>query len=203
MSYPEPTATHGARPGSVSAACGLLYGYAVLQLASAALVLLTIADLRSALRQAYASTDFADQSSVIATVGAGVSIAGAILFAAGAVVLAVLDGRGKNPARIVTWVFGGLGVCCAGYAVSSALVGSMMNFGGQAGSGAPSAGEVQRILRDNLPGWYYPANVTVGVLEVLTLILVIALLTVPSANRFFRRPAQPAWEPPLPPAPTR
>ena len=37
-----------------------------------------------------------------------------LLFAAGFVVLGLLNSRGRNASRITTWVIGGLGVCCAG-----------------------------------------------------------------------------------------
>ena len=42
-----------------------------------------------------------------------------ILFAGGLATLGIFDGRGKNVARIITWVVGGISLCCIGSACSA------------------------------------------------------------------------------------
>jgi hypothetical protein len=185
----------------VTFAVWLLYLYAALQLLGVLLLFATYSDFKAGYDQAYRGTAVEAQAGTIATITIVAGTITAVLLAAGTIVLAIFDGRGKNPARIITWVLGGLAVCCAGFGIIGGALSGSMNFGGNT-SGGPSASEVQRIVREHVPGWYYPATITASVLELLALLLVIVLLALPASNAFFRKqPPAPVWEPPVPPVP--
>lgn len=202
MSYtvpPEPVAPR-TKPSTVSAAVTLCYVVAAIELVSAILAFTTIDAQRSAMETAYA--DFPELRDVGSTFAVGAVIVGAVitlLFATGFVVLGILNAKGKNPARIVTWVLAGLGVCCFGFGA----VGSAANsaFGGMGGGGTsgPDPAEVQRILNENLPSWYYPVSTGLSIIGLLAAIAIIVLLALPASNAYFRKP-QPVWEPPAYPS---
>jgi hypothetical protein len=204
VSYTVPPAAGPARPrpASVTAASYLLYLVAALQLIAAVIALSILGPTQDAYRTAY--QDFPElrgAADAIGTVGIAIGVTVAVLFAVGFVVLGILDGKGKNPARIVTWVVAGLGVCCSGIGVagqagSSALAG----MGGGGNTNGPDPAEVQRIVDEALPSWYNPASITINALMLLALIAVIVLLALPAANAYFRKP-EPTWEQPPPPYP--
>jgi hypothetical protein len=87
-----------------------------------------------------------------------------LLVAAVFLVLAILDGLGMNPARIVTWVVGGLTIAV-----------SAVNLATSQDRGVP---------------WHH--RMTIG-LTLITLVFVVAsivLLTLPAAHRFYRAALQ-------------
>lgn len=187
------------RPATVTWASYLLYGLAALQVISALMAIATFGAQARATEQAYADfPELRDLAGVSAAIGLGVGLVIAVLFAAGFVTLGVLDSKGKNAARIVTWVLAGIGVCCFGVgAAGSAANGLLSGIGGTSGGQGPDPAELQRAISDALPGWFYPATTTVNVLSLLASIAVIVLLALPKSNEFFRKPQQ-TWEPPVP-----
>jgi hypothetical protein len=172
----------------------LLYLLAALQVISAIIQFSVIGTYRAAAETAYADVAGAGTVAgfIVATVIVGAVVS--LLFAAGYVLLAIFDGRGKRPARIITWVVLGLALCCGGFGLVGAAVGGM-NFGGSGSqpAGAPSSAEVQRMIEEGLPSWYSPVTVTLGVVGLLTAIGAVILLALPASNEFFSR-AQPVWE---------
>jgi hypothetical protein len=124
-----------------------------------------------------------------------VSVVG-LLFAIAFVVLAIFNNRGKNASRIVTWVLGGISLCCSGVSLAGSAFSSSMNFD-SGDSDVPDASEIQRRLEDALPGWYMPVTITIAVISLLALLVALILLALPPSNAFFRKPA-PVWEPPVP-----
>jgi hypothetical protein len=185
------------RPVVVTYACYLLYLLAALQVISAIVQFSVLGTYSDIMKKAFADTSVGGTvaTTTIAAL-AGTAVLG-LLFAVGYVVLAVLDGRGKQAARIVTWVLLGLSLCCGGYGLIGNATGG---FGGNTGSveGAPSQGELQQMLKDGLPGWYQPVTLLLSVIGLLAAITVIILLALPASNPFFRK-QQPVWEPPVPP----
>jgi hypothetical protein len=195
MSYAAPgqPAEPKTRPATVTAATWLLLGVAAVFLLTAVLAIGFAGTFGDIYEEAYAGTDLEDIGRAL---GIGATVGGAVvnlLFAAGFVVLALLDYRGKNPARIVTWVVGGLALCCTGVGLlTSSLSGAM---GGNV-EGGPSPAEIQRMLEAALPGWYFPLSVTLTALSLLALLVAVILLALPPSNEFFRKPAPPAEPPP-------
>ncbi len=182
-----------ARPGSVTISSYLLFLVALLFAISAIISLSTLGALSEALGKAYEGTSAAGAE----TIAVGVGAAGAVLqllVAVALVVLGLQNNRGRNVSRIITWVLGGLAICCSGVGLGgSALNG--MNL--QSSGDLPNNADVQRQLNDALPGWLGPVSTTISVLSLLALLVAVILLALPASNEFFRKP-QPGWEPPVP-----
>ena len=93
----------------------------------------------------------------------GASVVGAVinlLFAAGLAILGIFNNRGRNGARITTWVLGGISLCCSGFGLAGTALTSSMNFDSST-SGAnagPSSAEVEAALNRALPSWYEPLS---------------------------------------------
>jgi hypothetical protein len=196
MSYPPADMTPAGkqRPATVTVASALLYLVAALQVASIAVSFLSLGVTRQVINDQFAGTPNADAVGTATTVAIIVAICVGVVFAVGTTVLGVLVGRGKNPARIVTWVLGGLGVLCygcglAGTAVSSSLTSSL------SGTADPQTEELQRRLRDAIPAWQTAVSTVSQVLFLLLLLAIIILLALPASNDFFRRD-QEVWVPP-------
>lgn len=193
----DPT-TPGARtrPATVTVSSYLLYLYAALGLIGVVVGLSVVGTITDVYREAYEGTDAEGLESfaTISTVGAAVV---SLLFAAAFVVLALFNNRGKNPARIVTWVLGGISLCCSGIGLIFTVAGNSMNMGSSSNGNMPDQAEVQRQLEEALPGWYTPVSTIVSILAILAMLVALILLALPQSNEFFRKPA-PAWEPPVP-----
>jgi hypothetical protein len=205
MAYPagppgpaEPVATRS-RPTVVTVATWLLYVAAVCQVLSAIITLSQLSASKAAYKKVFAGTSMEGAENMLVAITAATAVGIGLLFAVGYVVLAILNGRGKNPARIVTWVVGGLAICCTGYGLIANAAG-FTGFSGSSGNG-PSAKQIQDALRDAYPGWYQPALTAVGAVAIIALLTTVILLALPAANDFFRKPKQQVWEPPVPPMP--
>jgi hypothetical protein len=193
---PQPPQT---RPTVVTVSSYLLYLTAALRLISAVVSLTTINTISDVYRDAYSGTTGEGTEAVIVA-STIVTVVVSILFAAGLAVLAIYNNRGRQAARVTTWVIGGVLVCCSGIGAVGTAATSSMTF--DTGNG-PSASDVQRRLSDALPSWYTPTSVTLSVISLLAVLAAIILLALPASNAFFRRPAQAGWDPsmPYPPPP--
>lgn len=200
---PEQPGGSPARPGTVTIATFLLYLLALLSIVSAALNIYTAslqdkAKLLAIFLDGGYPQDQAEASATLAPVtyyaGAAVSVLLAILY----VVLAVFVGKGKQWARITTWVVSGLGICCG-------LLGlAAMGFEGALTGMTDTGGiDVEKVLEGQaalLPGWLTPATNAVSIASLLLSIAVVVLLLLPPSHPFFRKP-EPEWTPPAYPAP--
>ncbi|MFD0785428.1 hypothetical protein ACFQZ8_16085 [Micromonospora azadirachtae] len=196
----SPSTPARSRPGVVTISSYLLILFAVLQLVGLVVTLSTISTIRDVMRDAYASTD-PEMADAVSGITYAVGIGGAIfalLVAAGLVVLALLNNRGKNGSRITTWVLGGIMVCCTGGNLAGGAAGGFTGGATSGASGnAPSPDEIQRQVDAALPGWFNPLSTAISLIAVLALLASLILLALPQANAFFRKP-QPGWEPPTP-----
>jgi hypothetical protein len=188
-----------ARPGSVTTSSYLLYAYAVLSVIGGIANMSIIGTMTDVYREAYEGTSAEGSESFVGITSVITGVIG-LLLAAAFVVLAIFNNRGKNASRIVTWVLGGISLCCGGFGVVGTLFSGAMNFG-PSQEGVPDAAEIQRRLEDALPGWYFPLSVTTAVLGLLALVVALILLALPPSNEFFRKPAA-VWEPPVPESPS-
>lgn len=193
LTNPQPAK---ARPGAVTASSYLLYLAAALQVLSLIMMLAVFSDVQSAYEAAFEGTDL-DGAATVATAALVGSALFGLLVAVGLVVLAILNNRGKNPARIVTWVVGGIYLCCAGFSLMGNALGGAVGAGPSGGGNVPDQEEIQRRLDETMPSWFEPVNTLLSVISLLALLVALILLALPAANEFFKRPA-PAWEPPLP-----
>jgi hypothetical protein len=192
--YPGAPAPN-ARPTTVSVSSYLLYAAAALSLIGSILTLTTIGRTSGVYRDLYAGTAAEGMESVIlvATVG-GVVIN--VLFAVGLALLGVFNSRGRQAARVTTWVVGGIALCCSGLGLAgTAATGALET---SAASGGPSAREVQDRLDAVVPGWYGPATTTLSLLTLLALVAALILLALPASNAYFRSRRQAGWDPSMP-----
>ncbi|WP_158820862.1 MULTISPECIES: hypothetical protein [unclassified Streptomyces] len=156
-----------ALPGTVFAASYLFAGVGALALVSAVGTFFAIPEFSQ--RRSEQAGDGA--AGDLAGYGLTVFTSFAVVFCAICLVLAFLDARGNGPARVLTWIVGGLSVC---FDVALLTVG----------------------FYDSVP-WYAAMTrvVTVGML--LLTIGSVALLALPASHRYFRLTAPP--RPPTPP----
>ncbi|MET8151903.1 hypothetical protein ACIBSW_37140 [Actinoplanes sp. NPDC049668] len=170
----------------------LLYLSAAASIIAAVVSLTTVGTVRDVYAELYDGTANAGMETFIvgATVGAVVIN---VLFAGALAILAIYNNRGKQPARISTWVVGGIFLCCNGFGLlGTALSGATgLDTGSTDG---PSAKEVEARLSSELPGWVEPVSTLLTVLVVLALLAAVILLALPAANEYFRKP-QVAWDP--------
>jgi xanthine/uracil permease len=118
-----------------------------------------------------------------------------VLFGGGAMVLAPLILRGKQPARIITWVLCGLVICCQGAGLASSGM-SGASFG-QTNTQGVDAEELQRRLTEGVPDWVRPAELASGGLMVVLALVVVIMLALPASHPFFRKqPPEQQWTPP-------
>lgn len=193
---PAPAAKQ--RPGSVTISSYLLYLVAALQVIGFLINLPVIGPTNEVYKEAYAGTELADAAGTFGTIGFILTGVIFLIIAIGLVILAVFNSKGKNASRIVTWVLGGIFLCCAGLSVVVGLAGGAMGApGASTDPSLPDPEEVQRMLDERLPGWYVPLSTALSVISLLALLVALILLALPASNDFFRRP-QPVWEPPVP-----
>jgi hypothetical protein len=180
----------------VTVATRLLLLVAVAQVAGLVLALSYAGTVRDVYTKAYKGTDAEGAIKLVTTLGTVVSIVLGLLFGAAFVVLAILNGKGKNPARITTWVVGGIALCCIGFGLATSAAGNSFTMrGGGTNSNLPDPAEVRRQLDAALPSWYNGLSVTVSLIGLLALLAALILLALPPSNEFFRKP-QPQWQAP-------
>jgi hypothetical protein len=178
----------------VSAAVWLLYLVAAAWLSNGVIQLTLSGAMTEALRRSTdGSTLGPDGATTLGVVATILAVGLSVLWAAGFIVLGALDARGRNVARIVTWVVAGLAVCCSGQGLAS---GGAADFGAASGGGSGvDSAEFQRAMEELVPSWFAPASNLLAVVRIVGLLAVIVLLMLPAASRFFRR-EPPPWEPP-------
>ncbi|MER7460335.1 hypothetical protein [Micromonospora sp. NPDC126480] len=182
------------RPSVVTISSYLLIFYAILSVLSLIVGLSTMGTIMDVYRDAFAGTEAEGAEGVAVFMVVAGSVV-SLLFAVGLVVLAMLNNRGRNVARIVTWVVGGIALCCSGLGLAGTALGGTM--GGDTSGNVPSQDEINRRLDEALPSWYEPVSLLLTVLGIIALLTALILLALPKANEFFRKPQQ-QWEPPVP-----
>jgi hypothetical protein len=201
MAYAARPVEPKAPPAVVTLACRLLYVAAAASLLSLILTLSQLGASKRAYREAFAGTSMESAAQVSAVAEAVFAVFLGLLFGIGFVVLAILIGRGRNPARILTWVAAGLAVCVSGCGLVLDAVGAGGFVADGGAEGAPTSQEIQQALNDAWPGWYQPALITIDVISLAALLAAVVLLALPAANAFFRRTPEPGWVPPVTPVP--
>ncbi len=188
--YPAPEAR--SRPTVVTVATYLLYVVAAVQVINALIAFANSGKMSDALKDVYAGTGAEGAESIVSFVFIGGGVINLVL-GAGFAVLGFLDGRGKNPARIVTWVVGGISLCCFGAGLGGTALNGAVDTGDTT-TGGPTADEVQQRLDAALPSWYTGATTTLAVVALFAVLGTIILLALPASNQFFRKPVA-GWDP--------
>lgn len=205
MSYTPPPSGYlvppapgaGPRPGTVTASSMLLHLTAALLVLSAAVSVFTYSALSTSeiediYRQGGADATVAETSAAVVL---GAAYGGAVitvLVAALFVVLGLSVNKGRQWARITTWVIGGIGLCCCGFGLAGQALTSSLTTGSQGGVDQDA---ITKALTDQMPAWTTSVSIVISVVQLLSLLTVIILLALPPSNNFFRKPA-PEWTPP-------
>jgi hypothetical protein len=186
------------RPGVVATASVLLYVSAVLLLVSTGVSLVPIGDMQKIINDQYANEpeNVRQAASIGAVVGPIVVGVVYVLIAVGLIVLGIFVGKGKQPARVITWVLAGLSVLCLGCGLASSAVST--SFSGLGGGADQEA--LLKAIADATPGWVTAAALVLQIISLLVMITVIILLALPAANDYFRKEQQ-VWVPPTAPWP--
>jgi len=187
----------GTRPATVSVSAYLLWATAAIVLIQSVLTLTTVSKMSDVYNDLYRGTPMeGTESLVVASSVGGVVIY--VLVAAGLAILSIFNNRGRNGARITTWVLGGLMLCCGGFGLlGTAASGPLSQLESSGNTGGPTAQELQEALDNALPSWYQPLTTTLNVVWVLAILGVVILLALPASNAFFRRPAR-GFDPSMP-----
>ncbi|GAA1635275.1 hypothetical protein ACFQY4_45185 [Catellatospora bangladeshensis] len=205
MSYTPPPSGYlvppapgaGPRPGTVTASSMLLYLTSALLVLSAALSVytysaLSASEIEDIYRQGGADPSMAESSAAIvmgaAYGGAVLTVVIAVLF----VILGLFVNRGKQWARVTTWVIGGIGLCCCGFGLAGQAMTASLTGGS---AGGIDQEEITKRLSEQMPDWTTGVSIVITVVQLLALLAVIILLALPPSNNFFRKPA-PEWTPP-------
>src|SRR5512142_24517 len=198
MAYTVPsTPAARRRPAVVTAAVALLLLTALISVLDLVLGASEAGTQRSAYERAYEGT--ANASSTVDAVMVFIVVLLVIngIVAVGFALLALFNARGSRVARIITWVFGGLNLCCTAGAVALGAASTAM-APKQTNTTGPDPAEVNRIVNDALPSWYRPVTVGTAVIMLLAVLATMILLALPAANDFFRKPPAGGWEPAYP-----
>lgn len=187
------------RPGVVTAAAATLFAAAGIH---ALQLLVTVSQLSTMRREIDASAASRPEGygalivSVTGTAGLVVGIVITVALAAILAVLGALVAKGKQAARVTTWVVAGLLVLCTGLGLASTITGHRPGHATGQGTAVDAV--------NFTPGWVSAWNTGSNLLETLALALVVILLAVPAANDYFRK-EQEGWIPPYagpyPPSP--
>jgi hypothetical protein len=205
MSYTVTSQGGKRRPATVTAASALLYLCALIEVVALVLSVLAFSRYSSVLNQQFAGTPEAQLMNTGIVIGLIIGAVIPALFAIGTAVLGLLVSKGRQPARIVTWVLAGISVLCYGCQLGGAALSSSLN--GVAGTTTPQAEAIQQRLAESIPAWQTAVATVTTVIVLLALVAVIILLALPASNDFFRK-EQEVWVPPtwpgdngLPPVP--
>jgi hypothetical protein len=186
------------RPGTVTTSGYLLFVVALLEVVALIVSLASLPTIKSVMEQAYKGTPAENATGFITGIAIGSAVVTVLIFGVGPLILAPLVLKGRQPARIVTWVLCGLLVCCQGAGVAGSGINTSA-MSGQNTNGVDSAA-VAKQLQDSLPDWIRPTQVTVGALLAVIGLVVVILLALPASNAFFRKQPE-QWAPPAPPYP--
>jgi hypothetical protein len=196
MSFAVPAPAPRARPSTVSLAVNLFYVAAGIELLNVILGLAYAGALEKGAKKAVEGT--AQAGNPTGGVSGAITIVIGLLIVVLLVLLAIFVGRGKQVARVLAWVLGGIALCCTIAVGGLSLAGE--TFWNQARNNDPSLPTWDRyneLLYSEVPGWYRPVTTILGILLVLAILVPIVLLALPSSHPYFRK-VEPEWEPPVP-----
>jgi len=151
-----------------------------------------------ALNALYTTPDTKGFGTAVALVFFGGAAALDIIFAVTLGILGVFDLRGKRPARIMSWIVGGLAlVCCGcGSAVYSGVGFETLPVtqGSNQASDGPTNEQIADALLGALPSWFTGAVLGLVIVMIMTLLIGLILLSLPTSNAYFRKEPE-AWLP--------
>jgi hypothetical protein len=197
------TAPARPRPATVTAAAAIMIFMGVAGLVYAVVGLAAVGGVVDRFRDAAQATG-ASQSDIdgLAGVAWGTVIAGAVLsvlFAVLLVTLGVGNLRGRNGARVATWIVSGLGLFCGCCGLLAVISQSALSWNI---STDDQTQDLTQALTDSYPGWWIGLSGVVTAGQALGYLLVALLLALPASHPYFRRTADPAVPVPSAPPPS-
>jgi len=166
--------------------------YAILALAvvSTIITVVSTTDLVSQMRDSLERSDTLSSEattilSLIQFVTIGLAVV-MLLFAVGIGILGYFNLRGKNGARITTWVLAGIGLACGVCSGVSAPFSTSTDVTVTGGD------EMTRAVNEALagvdvPAWQNTASIILLLISTLLYLAVIILLALPNSNDYFRK----------------
>src|SRR5258705_2845970 len=153
MSFAVPAPAPRTRPSTVNLAVNLLYAAAALEVINVILGIAFAGALQEGAKKAVEGTAQANNNPGQG-VSAVVSIIIGVLIVVLLVLLAIYVGKGKQVARVLTWVLGGIALCCTIGVVGFPVAGK--SFWGQARKNEPALATWDRsneLVYPHHPGW--------------------------------------------------
>lgn len=167
--------------------------YAILAIAviTTILTIVSTMDLVEQMRDALSSTNVLSQAeldtllSLTQMLAIGISIV-TLLFAVAIGILGYFNSKGRNGARIATWVLAGIGLACG------VCSGMAAPFGTAADTSVSGGDDMTRAVNDALarievPAWQNTVSIVLLIISTLLYLAVIVLLAMPKSNDFFRK----------------
>jgi hypothetical protein len=199
MAYTAPTEPGRTRPTTVNLAVVALYVAAGAQLINLIAEVLSYSGYKEGYQKAYSGTSLENQVTTSAASAVLLPALGALILAGGFVTLAILDGRGNRVGRIITWIFGGIALCCvAGNIAAGAFGQAQYDSLRKMNPGAPSYAQLTDALNSTLPSWFAPLSTTVTVVTIVCVLAAVVLLALPASHPYFAKKTEAQWEPPVP-----
>jgi len=174
---PQPRAP---RPDEVTAASYLLFT------AAACLVVAGVSQfaLTDVVRDPSSTTEQSDPTVYAALVVLALPW---IVVAAGLTTLGIFNGKGVVVSRILTWVFGGLTLCCCGLGSGAATFESIAISHERNNPAWPNPTDSTEVARAAIPQWWHPLIAGTLVLVVISVGAALILLARPASRQFFAR----------------
>jgi len=198
MSFAVPASPARTRPAVVSAAVFSLFAVAALEVVSVVLALLYAGKIAEGTKKALAGSGQSSSNNPGLAVGSSAAVIFGFIIIVIVVVLGYLVARGNQVGRILTWVLGGLVLCCSVFGLGATLFASAFwDAARQQDKTLPTWDAYQAMVYSEVPSWYQPVSTVLGVLMIIAIPLPIILLALPPAHPYFRK-QQAQWEPPVP-----
>lgn len=184
------------RPAPVTAAAFAQFAILALALISSIMSVVVTLDIAKQLEEQLAASGAIDQATVdtmisLVQVFTFVITGIALVFAVIVAVLGIFNLRGKNGARVTTWVFAGLGLLCGMCSVASAPFSTDTNPAMSGNTDATTQALNDAMSQIAIPGWYASTGIVLNVISLLLYLAIIILLLLPKSNEFFRKPVPP------------
>ena len=199
MSFAVPAQPARTRPAIVSAAAFSLFALAAFEVITVVLALLYAGKIEEGTKKALENTG---QGSAGTSPGVAAGSTVAVIFGFIIIVIAVVLGylvsRGNQVGRVLTWVLGGIVLCCSVVGVGFTLAASTFwQAARDQDPTLPTWDQYQADVYSAVPSWYQPLTTVLGILGIIAIALPIILLMLPAAHPFFRKQLA-EWEPPTP-----
>lgn len=177
-------------PATVTYAAWSQYAILALAVISTVLTIVSTLDVVGQMRDALSSTDTLNQGeletmlSLVQVISIGAAVV-TLLFSVAVGVLGHFNLKGRNGARVATWVLAGVGLACGVCSGAAAPFNSTVNT-------ATSGDELTNSVNDALstiqiPAWQNTVSILLLVVSTILYLVVIVLLAMPASNDYFRK----------------